>query len=501
MDRLGCVDVPALPLQLLLREHPDWAGLPAAVVDRDTPQGIVQAVNRQAWRSHVRPGQRYAEGLSIAPDLRAGVVSDAAVKEGVDVIVERLQRLSPEIEPSKEMPGVFWLNAGGMTLLYPSLKDLAETIRADLSKIGFHTTVVIGFSRFGSYAVAKSSSGTVVLDTFHQERELTLRVSLERLGIDPKSLAVLAKLGVKTVGSFLRLPASGIRQRFGPDAHRLHRMAGGKLWAPLVPRPIEEPVEKKTILDEPVTDVVHLIVLIKQLLEPLLVRLAAEGKAVQALHVLLALDTRDSSIETVRPAAPTLEIAVLLDLLQLRLHATRLPAGVREIDLRAEAVEADREQLRLFAAGGKRDLRAAARALARLRAELGEEAVVRARLREGHLPEAGFTWERLTGLSNLTELGQAHPRKVGVRSLIRRIYARPLPLPPRPRNERNDNWLMHGLEFGPVVRCLGPYVVSGGWWINTVHREYHYVETERGDLLWAYYDRRRRRWFLHGKVE
>jgi len=60
---------------------------------------------------------------------------------------------------------------------------------------------------------------------------------------------------------------------------------------------------------------------------------------------------------------------------------------------------------------------------------------------------------------------------------------------------------MDGLEFGPVVRLLGPYVVSGGWWMSTVHREYHFVETRRGDLLWTYYDRKRRRWYLQGTVE
>jgi len=34
-----------------------------------------------------------------------------------------------------------------------------------------------------------------------------------------------------------------------------------------------------------------------------------------------------------------------------------------------------------------------------------------------------------------------------------------------------------------------------------VRREYHFAETQRGELLWIYYDRTRRRWFLHGRVE
>jgi protein ImuB len=84
--------------------------------------------------------------------------------------------------------------------------------------------------------------------------------------------------------------------------------------------------------------------------------------------------------------------------------------------------------------------------------------------------------------------------------LVRRIHTHPLPLPPRERHEP-DGWMLRGLEEGPVARVLGPYVVSGGWWNRPVHRDYHFAETRRGDLLWVYYDRMRRRWFLQGRVE
>ena len=54
----------------------------------------------------------------------------------------------------------------------------------------------------------------------------------------------------------------------------------------------------------------------------------------------------------------------------------------------ADDVAASREQLAMFASKPRRDLRAANEALARVRAELGDDAVVRAVLRDGHLPEA-----------------------------------------------------------------------------------------------------------------
>jgi protein ImuB len=318
---------------------------------------------------------------------------------------------------------------------------------------------------------------------------------LERLDLAPKLRDALAKLGIRTVGTFLRLPAGGILQRFGQEAYHLHKLANGDLWAPLAPQVPEAPIEQRIILDEPVSGVFRLLHIIEDLLEPILERLNAEGLALSALHLLLVLDTRDHVIETLKPAEPTVDKAIHLELIRLRLHTTRLPAGVIELELRGEAVAANREQLSLQTIKARRDLAAADRALARVRAEFGEEAVVGARLREGHLPEAGFTWVAFD------KMLEAKPRKIAVRPLIRRIQTSPSPLPPRPRNERNDNWLMQGLEYGSVVRMLGPYIVSGGWWMSTVHREYHFVETRRGDLLWAYYDRRRRRWYLHGRVD
>ena len=152
------------------------------------------------------------------------------------------------------------------------------------------------------------------------------------------------------------------------------------------------------------------------------------------------------------------------------------------------------QRRRLFAEQPRRDLAAANRALARIRADMGNDAVKRARIREGHLPEGSFTWEAF-GTLNASE-----PRDVDTGRLVRRIYNRPVPLRSRSRHEP-DGWMLRGLEQGPVVRSLGPYIVAGGWWQKAVHREYHFAETREGELLWIYYDRPRRRWYLQGRVE
>ncbi|HEX2228473.1 MAG TPA: DNA polymerase Y family protein, partial [Candidatus Binatia bacterium] len=100
LGRLACVDLPAFPLQLLLKRHPDWVDQPAAVVAEDKPQGLILWVNERARQSGVLPGLRYAAALSLAAGLRAGEVAAKEIAESVSELTRRLMRFSPEVEPA-----------------------------------------------------------------------------------------------------------------------------------------------------------------------------------------------------------------------------------------------------------------------------------------------------------------------------------------------------------------------------------------------------------------
>jgi len=498
VDRTACVDLPAFPLQLLLERCPEWRDRPVAVVDQDRPQGKILWVNERARAFRILPGMRYAAALSLAGDLRAAVVPRQQVDRAVGLLCRRLRYFTPHVEPAAGEPGVFWLDASGLERLHDSLSRWAALIRTDLRRARFAATVAVGFSRFGSYALARARRGVVVLRTAADERAASRRVPLDRLAFEPRARDALHKLGVDTVGRFVDLPREGIEQRFGVDAGRLHRMAVGELRIPVQPdRPLE-PVWQRLALDHPETVVARLVYAIERLLHPLLEQLAERGHALVEVRVGFRFDHAGDHIESIRPAAPTLDARQLLELIRLRLEAARkLPDGVVEVVLIARGGSATKKQLQLFDQP-RRDLAAANRALARVRAELGDAAVVRARLREGHLPEGSFSWEMLEALEPSALRSSKLPKNDG--RLIRRIHERPIPLPQRPRQEP-DGWMLRGLQQGAVVRVKGPYVVSGGWWNRPIHREYHFAETQRGDLLWVYYDRGRRRWFLQGRVE
>ncbi len=501
MDRLACVDVAAFPLQLLGQRHPEWSRYPVAVVAEDKPNGVIQWVNEHARAARILPGHRYAHGLSLSRELRAAVVPQRVIDTATDRVADVLRDYSPEVEPCPDEPGVFWLDASGLQRLYKSQQQWAKKIHKRLRKERFESTVVVGFTRFATYAVARAQpNGVSVFERLADEREAARRVTLDRLDLEPKLRDLLAKLGVTTLGAFMRLPPGGLLIRFGKQALRLHQLAAGERWDPLQPKAATAPLEHLLYLDDPETDSNRLVFAIKRGLHPLLSRLAANHAALATLFIQFKLYRHQPRmlLETIRPAEPSLDMRSLLRLVLLRLESSPPPAGVEEILLSVEDVPATLEQLSLFAQQPKRDLRAANEAFARLRAEYGNESVVKATLKEGHLPEARYRWQPLE--KTVLPFAGKPPQTKPAPTLIRRICPRPVMLPPQNHQVRDDGWLLQGLKAGPVSRIVGPYIVSGGWWRSAIHREYHFAMTRNGEWLWVYFDRNRRRWFLHGKV-
>lgn len=499
MDRLACVDLPAFSLQILLQRHPDWRGWPSAVVSRDSPQGKILATCAKGKKRGIQPGQSYAAGLALVPELRAGCLSPAEIEKETKVVCTRLGNFSPHVEPSREEQGVFWVDAGGLDKLHGSPESWAAAMGSDLRESGFVSSVVVGYSRFGTFALARNHQGTAVLGSPEEEVAATSQVPLSRLGLPPSSLAGLLQLGLGTVGDLLRLPPTGLLERFGSLVHRLRCLAGGDLFTPLQPLSADEPPCEKLYLDDPESNALRLTFLVKRLLSHVIRTAAERHEHITGLELTLVLDRHQGNrIERLRTAAPTLDETQMIDLVRLRLDSVKLPVGATEIWLRAETTPASPRQLHLFPAHPHRDLEAADRALARLRAEFGTAAVVRAKMREGHLPEARFSFEPLDHL-RLPKPALPHQTPAPLR-LVRRIFTKPIPLQTRPVVGPRGCHLL-GMGEAPACRITGPYIISGGWWIREVHREYHFAETETGKILWVYFDKKRRSWFLQGEVE
>ncbi len=491
MPRTACVNLFSFLLQLLLQKNRDWMDFPVAVVSDETASGRILELNRHAREYGVKENDSYVAALSLCPILKARTVSSEDLKTHTEQIVTLLHTFSPEVEKNTE-PGIFWLDCSGIERMYHTEENWMRAVNDAIVKQGFWAHICTGSSKFGTYAVAKTHRGRRCLRSVGEEQQAIFQTPLSGMDILPKDLILLQRLGIHTLGELLSLPAESLKSRFSTALFELHQLASASRFNPLVPQKTAPPVEQACQLDGMQSNALGLLFVMKTMLESLLLELGEQKKILHQLNVTFLLDHAPAVNFEIVPALPTMNLRLWVELLRLKLESIKLESGVSEITLHAVAQVATLGQLALFQNEHRRDLDAANRALARIRAKFGDKSVCRPMLTEGHLPVARF---QFVPTAEFTWPAPQDKRN----TLIRRIMEKPQLLNSRPVKGPA------GIHFGglggmAVKEMVGPYILEGGWWLKDICREYYFAKTET-ELLWVYFDRHRRQWFLQGKVE
>lgn len=492
--RVACVDLPELPLQIALRERPQWRRDPVAVVAEDRPEAPLVHLNDRARRLRLRLGLRQSAARGVVPALRTVAVPDDRVRGVVEDLTRGLQSFSPRVQPVVDAPGTFLVDPNGLSRLYGGARSWATSVHGYLAGRGFQSAVVVGFHPDRAVAVARTRVGPRILPDPAKERALAEAVPLDRLPMSAALREGLAMLAIETVGALTELPAGELSARFGAEALAIHARFSDGPQLPIQPRALDRPIRVTVEIDPPDADHARLLFAIKGGLHDLVRQTRGRLEALAGLDLTLTLERGGRHRERVEPATPTRDAMTVIELVRLRLAQVTLDGPVCEVRLEARTASAEPRQSALAATGPTRDHAAADRALARIRAAYGPDAVRRARMREAHLPEARFAWEPVRGVAR-----RAAPREGGP-TLVRRVLRRPRPLPARVAEDPEAGPTLDPSDE-PILRLYGPYRVSGGWWVRAVERDYYYAETAAGTLLWVYFDRPRRRWFLHGLVD
>lgn len=484
MVRLACINIPRVDLQVLALRHPDWKTLPAAVVTEEKPLGRILCLNRAAQSTGVRPGMRYASALSICPHLRAGVVVPEEREELKQELVETLRWFTPEVEPSEADAALFWVNASGLDRLYQTLAIWAGALQAAVEKKDLVCSIAVGFTRFGTYASAKSTRTLTIFKTEDKERAAAFRAPVGVLPLNHDVLLRFHQLGIMTVRDFNRFPSGALRRRFGKDVERLQLFSRGERSLPIQSVPEAERLRREMRLLYPLSSSEALQDHLRTLISELIDRAWADQELITEIDILLYSELWPGSPEecveeSLRTSWPSSDQKLWDRLLRLRFEQLTLPGPIARLAVQARAVKTPREQTDLFDGPPERDPRKALSAFADIRAELGNDAVQVAELHHAHLPEKQFTWRRLEAIS------VPRPQRTSTQPLVRRILdkAKSISAPKR------------------LDHLKGPYVLDGEWWgAECHHRDYYYMEDKSGRLLWVYRDHDTR-WVVQGVVE
>lgn len=483
----GCISVDRLPLQILLKDHPSWAATPVAVTKEERPQSPILALNRVAREKGLAPGMKYASALSLVPDLRAREVPPDRIEQARELIVRILFSFTPDIELCPFDADAFWVSVDGLRTLFPSESRWIEMVRHALAAKGFHARVVAGFTRFGTYAIARSMSRSMAAASRAEEQALTGRSSIDILPLSPRHKSLLRKLEVRTVRQFVSLPAEQVARRFGKEAGLLRQLILSDDPLPIPSAAVRETAACRRHFDAPVVDAGLLLPHIDELLAVEARRAEAQRSVISGLALILRTEDGETTTDLIRPAVPTLETQVFRRLVELRLSGRQFSSGVEDLEIRCARSRPSRVQGELFTLR-RRDLDAGARAFAAIRARFGNRAVTCARLSDSHLPERSFTWVPMERPVLPAPPGEAqatdHP------AAVRRIFF-------EARQKRFDRT--------PSGERDGPFVVSGSWWGTTGRdmaylRDYYFTSSSVG-TAWRFVDRLDDSSWIQGEVD
>ena len=132
--RFGCLFVPDLPLQALLRVEPDLHGRPVAVAQGEGASARVVAVSVPARTQGVLPGARLKEALALCPDLVLRWDDEAVREAAREAALDAAAAVSPRVE--EVAPGLVLVDARGLGKLHGGDRGLASALLAAARRVG-----------------------------------------------------------------------------------------------------------------------------------------------------------------------------------------------------------------------------------------------------------------------------------------------------------------------------------------------------------------------------
>ena len=407
-----------------------------------------------------------------------------------------------------------WERRGGEVALAHALRVAASGV-----EVGIGVADVPVASDAAAAIARRRSDGVLVVPSADTRRFLTV-LPLSALPVPESLHETFRALGMRKVGDLAAHSREELEARFGPEGVRAHRLACGEDARAFRVFRSEALPEALLALEPPAEGLEPLLFVLRHLLARVCEDLFRIGRAAIRIEVGMALEGGERSRAVVSPARPTRREGLLHDLCRAALERAveeggRLTAPVAELSIRVLAVAApDTRQGDLFVTEW-RDPMAAAAALSRLRARLGENGVVWPAPRADRRPETRNAWRPVemkiaagrtatgpvAGLvaEPASESAGRHATPVELPGVLRLL---PEPVPVQVDTEAGRLLEVRGAGSARAIAAAeGPERLSGDWWKDPYRREYFRVCTVEGELLWLYREVRRSgelRWWLHG---
>ena len=344
--KIACLSVPEPSLVAALRAEPQLCTEPLAIVQpgRDLG-GRAHVLSATGAARGVAVGQTLAEARAICPRLLTREASPERERAAAQAAREGAAAVSPRVEEAA--PGLVYLDVSGLQALIGDDRAVARELVAAAERVGLRVAVGVGASKSVARLAARSASADLTLEATRwgvggsafrvispeEQREFLAGLPLHALELPDELRESLRRFGLQTLGEVASLPPGPLAARLGPEAAMLSRLARGEDAAALAPRPEPERFEEGEELEWDASSVEPLLFVWKALLDRLVRRFCARGLMARELYLQLRLADGSWDERSLDLAAPTREVAALLQLLRLSVEGRPPPAGVRAVRL------------------------------------------------------------------------------------------------------------------------------------------------------------------------
>ena len=434
---------------------------------------------------------------------------------------------SPQVTPVAGSPGMWWVGASGFASAGASgrgggggggERELAYTLRRIATRWHPRPRVAIADScvaaRAATWAGTSFQQGDdrslVCIVPHGHDAAYLAPAPLALIPMEDELRAALQALGLRTVGSFAALAAEDVERRWGNDGLHAWRLAGGEDHRrPVLARIPDHPVVEAE-LPTPAATMEPVLFLVRAAIDRLTTQVAARGQAVAALAITLTLDDARGALPTnalARPHTVTREVRLARAVARAGPLFERCRALLDTWTLTAPAIAVAVAVVATAPLSGEqgdlldatwRDPAAVDAALARLRAELGPNVVVKPVARDAHAPERMGAWQEEGSIEGSGKRDASRDPLPASRFPLPalRLLESPESVFVVCDNDVPSSMIWRGRRI-TIERAVGPERLSGDWWDDGYRRDYWRCESAFGDFV-LYLDRMDDQWWIQG---
>ena len=517
--------MPRWPIQRLLLEQPEHKGR-AVVLFAESARGL-SVVNCSPTASGwgIRPGMPLAEARAFAGDSEKSLITERSVPAvdqaalcGLAVICQTygpLVGLEESVPPESLL-----LDITGCAPHFGGEEGLSRNLRRDFVTQSCHVRIAIADTVGAAWAVAhfataKNNPVSIIASGQHPAALRPLPIAGLRL--PPKTLEILGKLDLRTIGQVERLPRSTLPSRFGDELRLRLDQAWGVAHELIAPVRLPEPVSAVWNLEEPVSGRPTLELISRELLSRILAELQPLRFGIRELESRF-IGLADTFTLTLRLVHPSIDERHLWNLLSLEWERQErefqrsnsiprcLLEGVATVRLTVldSAPLRVRQQTLFDMEPGQREEQSFRQLVERLGSRLGSTAVLQTRSVPDPQPELACEFVAWGDAPTNTTAGQpgawdaflarSRPLRLLHQPQLVQVLAATPDGPPHCL-WWNDQQLI-------VTQVCGPERIATGWWREQdIQRDYYRVQTDQGPCLWIFRCLLTGAWFLHGSYE